>query len=62
MTCPRCRLENRAGAAFCRDCGARLGAVASEAFFERATQLRDESPELYAILQEFYRQDPAARV
>lgn len=36
-------------------------AVASEAFFERAMQLREESPELYAILQEFYRQDPAAR-
>ena len=36
-------------------------AVASEAFFERAAQLREESPELYAILQEFYRQDPAAR-
>ena len=27
MTCPRCRLENRPGAAFCRDCGARLGAA-----------------------------------
>jgi Mlc titration factor MtfA (ptsG expression regulator) len=36
-------------------------AVASEAFFERATQLREESPELYAILHQFYRQDPASR-
>jgi hypothetical protein len=36
-------------------------AVASEAFFERPAPLREESPELYAILQEFYRQDPAAR-
>ena len=36
-------------------------AVASEAFFERPVHLRDESPELYAILHQFYRQDPAAR-
>ena len=36
-------------------------AVASEAFFERAVQLRDELPELYAILHQFYRQDPAGR-
>ncbi len=27
MTCPRCRAENRAGAKFCRECGATLGAV-----------------------------------
>lgn len=37
-------------------------AVATESFFERAEALRDALPELYALLAEFYRQDPAARV
>jgi len=36
-------------------------AVASEAFFEQPVQLRRESPGLYAILREFYRQDAALR-
>jgi Mlc titration factor MtfA (ptsG expression regulator) len=36
-------------------------AVASEAFFEQPVQLRRESPELYTILKDFYRQDPATR-
>jgi Mlc titration factor MtfA (ptsG expression regulator) len=36
-------------------------AVATEAFFEQPGELRDVEPALYAILQAFYRQDPAAR-
>jgi Mlc titration factor MtfA (ptsG expression regulator) len=35
-------------------------AVASEAFFERASDVYEEAPELYAILRQYYRQDPAA--
>lgn len=37
-------------------------AVATESFFERPAALRDALPELYALLAEFYRQDPAARL
>ena len=29
MTCPRCQVENREGARFCRECGATFGAVCS---------------------------------
>src|SRR4029450_6286982 len=29
MTCPRCQVENREGARFCRECGALFGAVCS---------------------------------
>ena len=36
-------------------------AVVTEAFFERPKALRQEHPELYAELQKFFRQDPAAR-
>lgn len=36
-------------------------AVATEAFFEQPGELRDVEPALYAILQAFYRQDPAGR-
>jgi hypothetical protein len=36
-------------------------AVATETFFERPQLLRDRLPALYAQLQGFYRQDPAAR-
>jgi Mlc titration factor MtfA (ptsG expression regulator) len=36
-------------------------AVATEAFFERAEAMRDALPELYALLANFYNQDPAAR-
>jgi Mlc titration factor MtfA (ptsG expression regulator) len=36
-------------------------AVATEAFFEKPTALRARHAELYAQLQEFYRQDPASR-
>jgi MtfA peptidase len=35
-------------------------AVATETFFERPIKLREEHPELYEQLREFYRQDPAA--
>ncbi len=36
-------------------------AVASETFFQAAPRLQSADPDLYAILAEFYRQDPAAR-
>lgn len=36
-------------------------AVASETFFEASIALQVDQPELYQILQEYYRQDPAAR-
>jgi Mlc titration factor MtfA (ptsG expression regulator) len=36
-------------------------AVATEAFFLRALELRKERPELYLVLRDYYRQDPAAR-
>lgn len=36
-------------------------AVATEVFFQRSRVLRDQHPELYSILRQFYRQDPAAR-
>jgi len=36
-------------------------AVSTEAFFEQPQRLRGEHPELYAVLQDYYRQDPAAR-
>jgi Mlc titration factor MtfA (ptsG expression regulator) len=35
-------------------------AVATETFFEKPVNLRDEHSELYGQLREFYRQDPAA--
>jgi Mlc titration factor MtfA (ptsG expression regulator) len=34
--------------------------VATECFFECGPRMREQHPELYAILQEFYRQDTAA--
>ena len=34
-------------------------AVATECFFERAAAMRKREPELYALLRDFYRQDPA---
>jgi Mlc titration factor MtfA (ptsG expression regulator) len=37
-------------------------AVATEHFFDQPTALRRRHPELYGVLQEFYRQDPAARL
>lgn len=36
-------------------------AVATESFFERPRALRAAQPALYALLADFYRQDPAAR-
>jgi Mlc titration factor MtfA (ptsG expression regulator) len=36
-------------------------AVATEAFFSRPTELAGAHPELYGVLKEFYRQDPASR-
>ena len=35
-------------------------AVATEAFFERPTDLRSAEPDLYALLVDFYKLDPAA--
>lgn len=37
-------------------------AVVTEHFFDQPRELRDAEPELYDVLREFYRQDPAARV
>lgn len=36
-------------------------AVAVEGFFEQPTRLRDDDPELYAMLRDYFGQDPAAR-
>lgn len=35
-------------------------AVATECFFERPSELKRRHPELYVILRDFYRQDPAS--
>lgn len=37
-------------------------AVATEGFFDLPVSLQQQHPDLYAVLAEFYRQDPAARV
>lgn len=37
-------------------------AVATEVFFERPTELRDQHPEMYHVLSAFFKQDPAERV
>lgn len=37
-------------------------AVATEVFFNRPTDVAEHKAELYAVLRDFYRQDPAARV
>ncbi len=36
-------------------------AVAAEVFFDRPTVLAEAKPELYAVLRDYFRQDPAAR-
>ncbi len=36
-------------------------AVATEAFFDRPVELEADVPDLYDVLRDFYRQDPAAR-
>ena len=35
-------------------------AVATECFFEQSAQLRERHASLYALLREYYHQDPAA--
>jgi len=37
-------------------------AVATEVFFERPVELRDQHPEMYRVLARFFRQDPAERM
>jgi Mlc titration factor MtfA (ptsG expression regulator) len=37
-------------------------AVATEQFFDRPQQMISHAPDLYRVLQEYYRQDPAKRV
>jgi Mlc titration factor MtfA (ptsG expression regulator) len=37
-------------------------AVATEVFFDRPLELEWAKPDLYRVLRDFYRQDPAARV
>lgn len=41
---------------------AELFAVSTEVFFEQPRELEELHPQLYAILADFYRQDPAARL
>lgn len=36
--------------------------VATEEFFDRPLRLMEQSPDLYRVLREYYRQDPAERV
>jgi MtfA peptidase len=36
-------------------------AVATETFFEEGARLKRDHPELYGVLREYYRQDPAGR-
>ena len=37
-------------------------AVATEQFFDQPLRMKEHAPELYRVLQEYYRQDPAERV
>lgn len=37
-------------------------AVATEVFFEKPRQLREKRPDFYAVMKDFYEQDPAARL
>jgi Mlc titration factor MtfA (ptsG expression regulator) len=41
---------------------AEMFAVATECFFDRPLPLLDRHPQLYEVLREYYRQDPAARL
>lgn len=58
-------LRAGAGDELLRDYGAvspaEFFAVATEVFFDRPVDLRAGKPTLYAVLRDFYRQDPAAR-
>ena len=51
MECPRCQAENREGARFCRECGARFGVVCSgwEATVQAGSKL-----EAHALLAGVY--------
>lgn len=44
------------------DSEAEFFAVASECFFDRPVDLRARHPQLYELLKDYYRQDPAARM
>lgn len=57
----RDRAASRALDAYGATNEAEFFAVATERFFERPRVLRAALPELYALLADFYRQDPAAR-
>jgi MtfA peptidase len=37
-------------------------AVATEQFFDRPLRMKEQAPDLYRVLREYYRQDPAGRV
>jgi MtfA peptidase len=37
-------------------------AVATEQFFDKPTRLKEQAPDLYRVLKEYYNQDPAVRV
>jgi hypothetical protein len=37
-------------------------AVATEQFFDQPQQMKRQAPDLYRVLKEYYRQDPAERV
>jgi MtfA peptidase len=37
-------------------------AVATEVFFDQPVELRSHKPQMYDVMRDFYRQDPAARV
>ena len=37
-------------------------AVATEQFFDRPLRMKEQAPDLYRVLQEYYRQDPVLRV
>lgn len=47
--------------AYAGESPAEFFAVATEQFFEQGVAMERKHPELYAVLQGFYRQDPAAR-
>jgi Mlc titration factor MtfA (ptsG expression regulator) len=62
-TCAPLRLEGKAharGWLRCHQSGG-IFAVVTECFFDKPLQMKRQHLELYSLLQEFYRQDPAAR-
>ncbi len=57
-------VEGRGGSALRSYAGvnpAEFFAVATEAFFDDPVDLRHQQPDLYEVMAEYYRQDPAAR-